>query len=79
MMVAVFGRWTWAFLAFVGSVLATLAYASWRVRAWAWPMTLIVYGIWGARHHANARVSPHQPAAPTAFEFAPFSWADTSG
>jgi hypothetical protein len=44
-MVSVFGRWTWAFLTFVGSVLATLAYASWRVRAWAWPMTLIVYGI----------------------------------
>jgi hypothetical protein len=44
-MVIVFGRWTWAFLAFVGSVLTTLAYASWRVRPWAWPMTLIVYGI----------------------------------
>jgi hypothetical protein len=44
-MVTVFGPWTWAFLTFVGSVLATLAYASWRVRPWAWPMTLIVYGI----------------------------------
>jgi hypothetical protein len=44
-MVTVFGRWTWAFLTFVGSVLATLAYASWRVRPWAWPMTLVVYGV----------------------------------
>ena len=44
-MVASFGTWTWAFLVFVGTALATLAYASWRVRAWAWPMTLIVYGI----------------------------------
>jgi hypothetical protein len=44
-MVTVFGRWTWVFLTFVGSVLATLAYASWRVRPWAWPMTLVVYGV----------------------------------
>jgi hypothetical protein len=44
-MVTVFGAWTWAFLTFVRSVLATLACASWRVRPWAWPMTLIVYGI----------------------------------
>jgi hypothetical protein len=44
-MVTVFDRWTWAFLTFVGSVLATLAHASWRVRPWAWPMTLIVYGV----------------------------------
>jgi hypothetical protein len=45
MMVTIFGRLTWAFLTFVGSVLATLAYASWHVRPWAWSMTLIVYGI----------------------------------
>lgn len=44
-MVTMFGQWTWAFLLFVGLVLAALAYASWRVRPWAWPMTLLVYGI----------------------------------
>jgi hypothetical protein len=44
-MVASFREWTWAFLAFVGAVLATLAYASWRLRPWAWAMTLVVYGV----------------------------------
>lgn len=44
-MVATFGSWTWAFLAFVGTVLAILAWASWRMRPWAWQMTLVVYGI----------------------------------
>lgn len=44
-MVEVFGQHTWAFLAFVGSVLSILAYASWRVLPWAWQLTLIVYGI----------------------------------
>lgn len=45
LMVELFGPWTWAFLLFVGAVLATLAHASWRVRPWAWHLTLIVYGI----------------------------------
>jgi len=45
LMVELFGGWTWAFLLFVGAVLATLAGASWRVRPWAWHLTLIVYGI----------------------------------
>ncbi|MBX9603286.1 MAG: hypothetical protein K2X35_19940 [Bryobacteraceae bacterium] len=40
-----FGAWTWVFLVFVGTVLAVLAYSSWRVRPWAWLMTLIVYGV----------------------------------
>lgn len=44
-MVEFFGEHTWAFLLFIGIVLATLACASWRVRWWAWPMTLAVYGI----------------------------------
>lgn len=44
-MVAHFGAETWAFLLFVGLVLATLAYASWRERFWAWHLTLVVYGI----------------------------------
>lgn len=44
-MVERFGPATWAFLLLVGVVLATLAYASWRIRPWAWPLTLVVYGI----------------------------------
>ena len=45
LMIAMFGEGTWVFLLFVGSVLAVLAYSSWRVYWWAWPMTLLVYGI----------------------------------
>ena len=45
LMIAMFGEGTWVFLLFVGSVLAVLAYSSWRVHWSAWPMTLIVYGI----------------------------------
>jgi hypothetical protein len=44
-MIERFGEWTWVFLLFIGSVLAVLAWSSWRVRPWAWPMTVIVYGI----------------------------------
>lgn len=44
-MVDAFGPWTSAFLACVGAVLATLAWASWRRLPWTWHMTLIVYGI----------------------------------
>ena len=44
-MIAMFGEGTWVFLLFVGSVLAVLAYSSWRVHWSAWPMTLLVYGI----------------------------------
>lgn len=44
-MVDVFGELTWLFLTFVGSVLAVLAYASWRLRPWAWYLTLAAYGI----------------------------------
>ena len=44
-MVERFGPATSAFLLLVGLVLATLAYASWRMRPWAWPLTLVVYGI----------------------------------
>ncbi len=44
-MVAFFGEHTWAFLLFVGAVLAVLAYSSWRVSWWAWPMTIVVYSI----------------------------------
>lgn len=45
LMVDLFGRGTWAFLVFVGVILTTLAYASWRIYPWAWHLTLIVYGI----------------------------------
>jgi hypothetical protein len=45
LMVRVFGHYTWVFLIVVGSVLAVLAYLSWRVRPQAWLMTLVVYGI----------------------------------
>lgn len=45
LMVDLFGQETWAFLLGVGAVLAILAYASWRVRPWAWHLTLLVYGI----------------------------------
>lgn len=45
LMVDLFGRGTWVFLVFVGIILTTLAYASWRVYQWAWHLTLIVYGI----------------------------------
>jgi hypothetical protein len=40
-----FGSRTWIFLMFIGVVLATLAYGSWRIRPWAWLMTLVVYGV----------------------------------
>jgi hypothetical protein len=45
LMIAHFGTRTWAFLFFIGVVLAVLAYASWRLRPWAWHLTLLVYGI----------------------------------
>jgi len=44
-MVQSFGASTWAFLFCVGLVLTTLAYASWRMRPWAWHLTLVVYGV----------------------------------
>ena len=44
-MIERFGEWMRVFLLFIGSVLAVLAWSSWRVRPRAWPMTLIVYGI----------------------------------
>jgi len=45
LMVEYFGSRTWAFLLFVGAILATLAHASWHVKPWAWELTLIVYGL----------------------------------
>ena len=44
-MVAWLGIWTWAFLLFIGLFLVVLAHASWRRRPWAWPLTLLAYGI----------------------------------
>ena len=45
LMVSLFGEWTWAFLLVVAVVLGTLAYGSWRRMRYAWPMTVIVYGV----------------------------------
>lgn len=45
LMVDFFGQFTWAFLAVVAVTLASLAYGSWKLRPFAWPMTLIVYSI----------------------------------
>lgn len=45
MMVELFGGWTWAFLLFLAVVLGTLSYGSWKLRRYAWPMTLAVYTI----------------------------------
>jgi hypothetical protein len=45
LMLDLFGASTSIFLLFVGIVLAVLAYGSFRVRSWAWAMTLVVYGI----------------------------------
>jgi nitrate/nitrite transporter NarK len=44
-MIAHFGARTWAFLLFVCTVLAVLAYASSRLRPWAWHLALLVYGV----------------------------------
>lgn len=44
-MVQWFGAWTWTFLLFLSLVLGSLAYGSWRLRRWVWPLTLVVYAI----------------------------------
>ena len=44
-MVDTFGQWTWLFLGLVGLILSVLAWASWRLRPWAWELTLVVYGV----------------------------------
>lgn len=45
LMVALFGDHTWAFLLFIAVVLGTLSLGSWRLRPWAWPLTLAVYSV----------------------------------
>lgn len=45
LMLDLFGARTWVFLLFIAAVLTILAYGSFRVRPWAWHMTLAVYGI----------------------------------
>jgi hypothetical protein len=78
-MVATFREWTWAFLMFVGAVLATLAYASWRVRPWAWPTALVVYGIGvlGSLRQVSVGISQGWVAA--AVNAAVFIYASTPG
>lgn len=45
LMMGLFGRWTTLFLAGVATLLAVLAYGSWRRRPWAWGLTLACYGV----------------------------------
>jgi hypothetical protein len=45
LMTSLFGARTWIFLTGVGSFLVALAYASWKKRRRAWPMTVTAYGI----------------------------------
>lgn len=76
-MLAWFGAWTWAFLLFVGTTLAVLAYASWRVRPWAWWMTLIVYGVGVAGGLWQVSVGIPQGWAAAAVNAAVFAYAST--
>jgi hypothetical protein len=45
LMVEIFGAWTWLFLGSIAVVLAILAYGSWKLRTYAWPLTLVVYSV----------------------------------
>ena len=45
LMVEMFGAWTSPFLLGISAFLASLAYASWKRRRRAWPMTLGAYSI----------------------------------
>lgn len=44
-MIEIFGPWTWLFLGSIALVLATLSYGSWKLRRYAWPLTVVVYSI----------------------------------
>ena len=78
-MVASFGEWTWAFLGSVGAILATLAYSSWRVRPWAWPLTLLVYGIGVVGGLWQVSVGIRQGWVAAAVNAAVFIYASTPG
>ena len=78
-MVAAFQQWTWAFLVFVGAVLATLAYSSWRVRPWAWPMTLMVYGVGALGSLWQVSVGIPQGWVAASVNAAVFIYASTPG
>lgn len=45
LMVGLFGRWTFVFLAAVATLLACLAVGSLRRHAWAWPLTIAAYSV----------------------------------
>lgn len=45
LMVELFGAGTWLFLGGIAVVLGTLAYGSWNLRPYAWPLTLAVYAV----------------------------------
>ncbi len=40
-----FGKRVWLFLLMIVVLLGTLCYGSWRLRHWAWPLTLVCYSI----------------------------------
>jgi hypothetical protein len=79
LMMAWFGRSTWLFLAFLGTVLATLAYGSWRVRPWAWALTLVVYGLGVAGALWQVSMGIPQGWVAAAVNGAVFGYAATSG
>lgn len=45
LMVGLFGCWTFLFLLAVATLLGTLAWGSWHLRRWAWPLTLAAYSV----------------------------------
>lgn len=45
LMVEFFGTGTWLFLGFISLILALLSYGSWRLRTYAWPLTLVAYSV----------------------------------
>ena len=45
LMMDLFGKRVWLFLLVIVALLGTLCYGSWRLRRWAWPLTLVCYSI----------------------------------
>lgn len=78
-MVQWFGARTWAFLLFVGLVLTALAYASWRVRPWAWHLTLLVYGLGVIGSLWQVSIGIRQGWASAAVNAAVVAYASTPG
>jgi hypothetical protein len=79
LVVSVFGARTWIFLSGVGSFLVVLAYASWRKRRRAWPMTLIAYSIGVAGSLWEVSVGVPQGWIAAAINAAVVTYAATPG